>query len=276
MHRINPQDAGWPLGFSDLPDPPEQLYLLGKLPDVNAPVVAVVGTRRSTRRAEAFTEDLAADFARSGHWVVSGGADGIDAAAHRGALREGGRSIVVQAGGLHELYPKKNQKLFESLVAAGGALVSENHPSTPPHRGLFLKRNRLVASWAQSTWVTQAPKRSGAMHTAHIALRLGRSVHVALGAPWDERHHGCAMLFGEGAQLIEASRSANNARFENVALSTDAQQILQFVEADEGQSADQLAERAGLSGAKAARALFTLEMARVICNRGGLYTSSGQ
>lgn len=269
---IKPGDKRWPSGFSALKSAPDALFLRGSLPASDAHVVAIIGTRASTRRAEGFTEQLAASFARQGIWVVSGGALGIDTAAHRGALKENGRTIVVQASGLEQLYPKRNIRLFDQIVEAGGAIVSESEPNVAPHRGLFLKRNRLVAAWSRTTYVVQAPLRSGALHTGRTALRLGRCVKVALGPPWDPRHAGCEQLIEQGA-----TRMGRDVELETEAppdrLSTEAQMLLHFVEADDGQSADQLSERAQLSGTQACQALFELELAGLVDNRAGLFTS---
>ncbi len=233
-------------------------------------MVAIIGTRSSTRRANAYTEELAEEFARAGTWVISGGALGIDTAAHRGALRAGGRTIVVQASGLGYPYPKQNRQLFEDIIQAGGAIVSESEHQTAPHQGLFLKRNRLVAAWASRVIVVQAPLRSGALHTARIALGLGRDVLVGQGAPWEPRHAGCNALLSRGAKPLSARPALPTNTSQ---LSEDARQLLLFVEEDDGQSADQLAARSNLDGPSASQALFELEMEQLVENRSGLFFS---
>ena len=172
----------------------------GALPAAGARAVAIVGTRHADEEALAFTRDLAADAVRGGFVVVSGGARGIDAAAHEGALDAGGTTVVVFGAGLDCPYPEENRALFDRVKASGGAVVSEQPDHVAPHAGVFLARNRLVAAWAEAVVVVQAPARSGALSTARLATKLKRRVFAVPASPWDPRGGGCVALLRRGAK----------------------------------------------------------------------------
>ena len=145
-------------------------------------------------RSSALARRFAADLARAGVRVLSGGALGIDAAAHRGALLGGGRTVVVLPSGLAHWYPRRHEGLYRDVIAAGGALVSQFPPDTPPTRWTFPRRNALVASLADLVVVVQASASSGALLTAAHAQRLGRRVMAVPAAPGDRRGAGCLRL----------------------------------------------------------------------------------
>jgi DNA processing protein len=195
-----PTDTLWPVSLADLNDPPAELRVAGSLPDLSR-AVAIVGTRFADDDALAFTRALAADLAAAGEVVVSGGAAGIDAAAHEGALSGGGQTIAVLATGLEHAYPARHAPLF-GRIARSGALLSEWTGGAAPSSGwLFLRRNRLVAALAPVVVIVQAPARSGALSTARWAKRLKRRVLVVPAAPWDARGTGCLELLLAGAEI---------------------------------------------------------------------------
>ncbi len=164
--------------------------------------MTVVGTRAASEEAIEFAEDLARDLAQGGCPVLSGGARGIDAAAHRGALEAGGVSVAVLGGGLLRPYPREHVPLFERLVASGGALLSEAAPHEPPHPGRFLARNRLLAALCRAVVLVQAPHRSGALSTVRAAQKLGRAVFVVPFAPWERAAAGGLRLLASGEARI--------------------------------------------------------------------------
>ena len=165
--------------------------------------VAIVGTRHATRYGLAQAERLAASLARTGFTVVSGLARGIDAAAHRGALAAGGRTIAVLASGLLEIYPPEHEKLADE-VAASGYLLSESPPRMVPLSGAFPQRNRIISGLSVGTIVVEAADRSGALITARHAYEQGREVFAVPG-PIDSRmSHGCHALIKDGAKLVES------------------------------------------------------------------------
>jgi DNA processing protein len=191
---------GWPDRLERLPDPPELLNVIGTLP--SEPLVAVVGSRDADAGMSRFAAALARGLAERGLAVISGGARGIDTAAHEGCLQAGGRTVAVLGSGFDHVYPAGNAPLFRR-IAAGGALVSEFPPATPPSRWTFPRRNRIVAALARAVVVVQASERSGALITAEVARRIGVPVGAVPGSPADPRSRGCNALIRGGAALVE-------------------------------------------------------------------------
>ncbi len=189
--------SSYPRGLEDLGDPPSRLFARGVIPD--GPAVAIVGTRRADLAAIAFTRALARDLAGAGFTIVSGGADGVDAAAHEGALAAGGRTVVVLPTPVDRPYPAHRRPLFEEVLVAGGAWLSERAPGEPSSTWHFLARNRLIAALGDATVVVQAPVKSGAMSTARSARALGRPLFAVPASPWDARMAGNARLLADGA-----------------------------------------------------------------------------
>jgi DNA processing protein len=165
--------------------------------------VAIVGTRHATRYGLAQAERLAGSLARVGFTVVSGLARGIDAAAHRGALAAGGRTIAVLASGLLEIYPPEHEQLAAE-VASSGYLVSESPPRMIPLSGAFPQRNRIISGLSLGTIVVEAPDRSGALITARHAYEQGREVFAVPGAVDSRMSRGCHALIKDGAKLVES------------------------------------------------------------------------
>jgi len=201
---VVPGDPGWPVGLDDLgAAAPFGLWVRGEA-DLGALLgrsVAIVGSRASTTYGERVAVDLAAGAVDARACVVSGGAYGIDAAAHRGALSRGGRTVVLLAGGVDRAYPAGNAPLFEAAVGGGGALVAEVPPGSVPTKGRFLQRNRVIAAAARATVVVEAAWRSGAMSTAHHAARLLRPVGAVPGPVTSVASAGCHRLLREGSAV---------------------------------------------------------------------------
>ncbi|WP_114855242.1 DNA-processing protein DprA [Brachybacterium sp. YJGR34] len=207
LRVIVPQDAEWPAGLDDLQaTAPHCLWLHGpgRLDQlVGTRCAALVGSRAATPYGEDVAARLAADLAARGGTVVSGGAYGIDAAAHRGALAAGdGATLAVLAGGLDRLYPRGNTELL-SRIRARHLLVSEAPPGTAPTRWRFLARNRLIAALTRATVVVEAGWRSGALSTARHADLLSRPVGAVPGPVTSAASAGCHRLIRErGAVLV--------------------------------------------------------------------------
>jgi DNA processing protein len=196
-------DAEYPRPLRQIHDPPGVLFRRGQANPQDELAVAIVGTRHATRYGLAQAEQLAGSLARTGFTVVSGLARGIDAAAHRGALAAGGRTIAVLASGLLEIYPPENGKLADE-VAANGYLLSEAPPRMVPISGAFPQRNRVISGLSLGTIVVEAPERSGALITARHAYEQGREVFAVPG-PIDSRmSRGCHALIKDGAKLVES------------------------------------------------------------------------
>ncbi|WP_127130703.1 DNA-processing protein DprA [Georgenia sp. SYP-B2076] len=194
-HLVLPTDPAWPAGLDDLADTrPFALWVRGALPPGAA--VAVVGSRAATPYGQRVAADLAVGIAEAGTGVVSGGAYGIDAAAHRGALAAGGPTVAVLAGGVDRPYPTGNTALLEAVVASG-AVVAEVPPGCAPSRSRFLARNRLIAALGRATVVVEAAWRSGALSTAAHAAGLSRPVGAVPGPVTSMASAGCHRLLRE-------------------------------------------------------------------------------
>jgi DNA processing protein len=189
----------YPTGLRDLSDAPDEVRVVGDLPELRR-AIAIVGTRRADDEALDFAYSLAREAVLSGVVVVSGGAIGVDRAAHEGAIDGGGRTVVVLPTGLDAPYPRSNHDLFKRAVDAG-CLLTEVEDGADARRGRFLKRNRLIAALGRSTVVVQAPARSGALSTARFAKGLGRSVFSVPASPWDPRGSGNLRLLRGGARI---------------------------------------------------------------------------
>lgn len=196
---LTPQARDWPNALAELDKPPLWLHRAGVIPDLTG-AVAIVGTRFADDDALRFAHELAVGLAESGRVVISGGARGVDAAAHRGALSAGGKTVAVLATGLRRAYPPEHAGLFAE-IARHGCLLSEEPETAVPHPGLFLKRNRLVAALAASVVVVQAPLKSGALSTARAAAALKRPLFSVPSSPWEERGSGCLWLLKQGALI---------------------------------------------------------------------------
>lgn len=219
LRYLIPSDDQWPAGLADLDccegvggmgGPPLGLWVRGA-PPLNSWLgkgVAIVGARAATSYGQVVATQLAGQLAGEDfdYTVVSGGAYGIDAAAHRGALAAGGRTIGVYAGGLHEPYPRGNARLFEQL-AADQLVISEVAPGVTPTRAGFLARNRLIAALGLGCVVVEAAQRSGAQNTASWAAGLGRTVMAVPGPVHSAMSVGCHRLIRDGQATLVADSS---------------------------------------------------------------------
>ena len=170
----------------------------------DALAIGIVGTRHGTQYGLRQAERLAGGLARAGLTIISGLARGIDAAAHRGALAAGGRTIAVLASGVMNIYPPEHDKLAEEIVARG-ALVSESPPRSEPLAGTFPQRNRLISGMSLGVIVVEAAERSGALITARHAMEQGREVFAVPGNVDSRASRGCHQLIRDGAKLVESA-----------------------------------------------------------------------
>lgn len=190
--------------LADLAEPPQRLYLRGELP--RGPAVAIVGTREPTAESAHFAEELALALASADIAVISGGAEGIDTCAHRGALAAGGCTVVVAAAGFERPYPEKNAELFRRVVSNGGAYLSLVPSEEPATSGAFFVRNSCLVALAHAVVVVEAPLRSGARNAAKHARQLGRPLFVVPHPPWNARGRGCAAELRLGARLLMSKK----------------------------------------------------------------------
>lgn len=193
-------DAGYPKALRSISDPPLALYVKGTLLPGDETAVSVVGARRASLYGLQCAERLGYDLALRGVTVVSGLARGIDAAAHRGALRAKGRSLAVLGSGLLRVYPVEHGSLAEE-IAARGAVLSEYPLEAPPLAQHFPRRNRLISGLSLGVVVVEAAQRSGALITADCALEQGREVFAVPGPVTSATSHGTHQLLKQGARL---------------------------------------------------------------------------
>ncbi|MGW8568401.1 DNA-processing protein DprA [Isoptericola sp. NPDC055881] len=199
-----PGDERWLPGLADLgPEEPFALWVRGdpELASLATRSVAVVGARASSAYGDQVAASMAAGLADRGFTVVSGGAYGIDAAAHRGALAGGAPTVAVLAGGVDRLYPPGNQDLLTRLADGAGAVVSEVPPGSAPFRQRFLARNRIIAAASCATVVVEGAWRSGALSTARHATRLLRPLGAVPGPVTSGTSTGCHVLLRDGAAV---------------------------------------------------------------------------
>jgi DNA processing protein len=199
-------DAGYPPLLRQIPDPPIVLWLKGAggpLPlRLQAPAVAVVGSRAATPTGLSVARRLARELAAGGLTIVSGLARGIDAAAHEGALDAGGATVAVLGCGADVVYPARHAALA-SRVADAGVLVSELPPGAPPLPHHFPLRNRIISGLARAVVIVEASEKSGSLITARAALEQGRDVLAVPGNVLSGCYRGCHALIRDGARLVE-------------------------------------------------------------------------
>ncbi len=195
-------DPRYPVSLRDLNAPPAVLYVNGKLPDFSRKVaIAMVGTREASPYGVQVAAQLATELVQRGAIVVSGGALGVDTAAHRGALMGGGCTVAVLGCGFHARYLRTNESLRRQ-IARTGALISEYSPNTPVTQGSFPMRNRIIAALSKGTVVVEAGEKSGALITARDALELGRDVFAVPGNILSKGSAGVHRLLKEGAKAV--------------------------------------------------------------------------
>ncbi|HWS54722.1 MAG TPA: DNA-processing protein DprA [Pyrinomonadaceae bacterium] len=283
-------DGAYPALLREIPDPPVVLYALGRWAEcLDAPCVGVVGSRRASTYGQNVALMLARDLAGRGVTVVSGLARGIDAAAHRGALEAGGRTVAVLGTGLDEVYPRDHRKLAAEIIAGGGALVSQFPLGTPPVAENFPYRNRVISGLSLGTLVVEAAENSGSLITARLALEQGREVFAVPGNITSRNSFGTNYLIkGAGAKLVQAWQDVAAELPQEVAarllppepkkgsapgpdaaaappdLSGSELVVYRLLSPDEPTHIDALAEASALPVAALAGALLNLEMRDLI------------
>lgn len=197
-------DPAYPDPLARIHDPPAVLYVAGALESEDARAVALVGSRRASSQGVRFAERLAGELAQCGVTVVSGLAEGIDAAAHRGALRGGGRTLAVFGAGLDVVYPPRHGALAAAVLERG-ALLSELPLGSPPLAHHFPRRNRVISGLSLGVVVVEAAEKSGSLITALSALDQGREVFAVPGPPGAYNSRGAHRLLRMGAKLVESA-----------------------------------------------------------------------
>lgn len=195
------QDREYPGRLREIPDPPEELYVLGRVPEEQIATVAVIGARDCSEYGKYVASGLGALLGRNGIQVISGMARGIDGIGQEAALDAGGSSFAVLGSGVDICYPAGNRKLYEKLKLKGG-ILSEYPPGTPALPGHFPPRNRIVSGLSDAVVVVEAREKSGTLITVDMALEQGREVFVVPGRVTDPLSVGCNRLLKLGAGLF--------------------------------------------------------------------------
>lgn len=198
-------DEDYPRQLKEIYDPPLVLYVRGRLPELNRiPAVAVVGQRKATPYGVTVAERMAFHLSANGVCVVSGMAAGIDAAGHRGALQGSTPTVAVFGTGIDKCYPSENAGLLRDILYSGAA-ISEYPPGFVGKSYSFVRRNRIISGICAGVVVAEAPKRSGSLITANLALEQGREVFAVPGSVDALSSEGCNDLIANGAQLVRSA-----------------------------------------------------------------------
>jgi DNA processing protein len=197
-------DDDFPGLLDQISSPPDRLYVKGNPGLLQMPALAIVGSRNPTQAGARNAFEFARHLGAAGFCIVSGLAEGIDTAAHRGALDAGAATVAFLGHGIDRVYPASNRGLAHD-IAANGALVSEFPLGTHPHKSLFPQRNRLISGVSLGTLVVEAARRSGSLITARYAGEQGREVFALPGSIHNPLARGCHKLIRQGAKLVETA-----------------------------------------------------------------------
>src|SRR2546428_6628495 len=273
-------------------DPPIVLYVKGELLPKDKNAVAMVGSRMTTHYGIEAARKLAYQLAYVGVTVVSGGARGIDSAAHQGALSAKGRTIAVLGTGINLVTPPENAELFER-IATSGALITQFPFNRPPDKQSFPIRNRIVAGMTLGSVVVEANLTSGALITANFATEYGRQVFAVPGRIDSPRSKGCHDLIKKGAKLCEGAEdilsefeylfpasnrpasAAETGVLPALTLSESEQKVYDALGAEES-SIDEIIRRSGLPSSAVSATLLGLEMKRLLQQVSGRFVMLGK
>ncbi|MCB9493660.1 MAG: DNA-protecting protein DprA [Epsilonproteobacteria bacterium] len=203
-------DQNYPRSLANIHLPPLVLYLQGQHLVQERKRLALVGSRDMSEYGKQVVTQLVPELVGAGFDIVSGGAYGVDSAAHQTTLDVGGRTVVVLGSGLLNVYPRSNKKMFQQVLEQEGAVISAVHLYAEPDRFNFPARNRIISGLSQGTIVVQAAEKSGSLITAKYALEQGRQVFAVPGSVYDQRSVGCHNLIKQGAVLVHNAQDIIN------------------------------------------------------------------
>ncbi|HEY7943602.1 MAG TPA: DNA-processing protein DprA [Casimicrobiaceae bacterium] len=263
-------DPAYPRALLTIGDPPPTLHYVGNVDLLNRPALAIVGSRNATAQGRENAEAFASTLAAAGLVIISGLAQGIDAAAHRGGLAGAGSSVAVVGTGIDRIYPAANKDLAHRLAERGG-LLSQFPLGTPPLPGNFPRRNRVISGLVRGVLVVEATPNSGSLITARFAAEQGREVFAIPGSIHSPFSKGSHRLIKDGAKLVETAQdvleelglgSAGTTARPAAAKSApvgDAARVLAALGHDPV-GVDALVERTGLAAHAVTAALVELEL----------------
>ncbi len=206
LHCLGYDDPLYPRLLREIPRPPPLLFVRGDPTCLSLPQLAIVGSRNPSGGGSENAERFAHYLGERGFAITSGLALGIDAAAHRGALRAGGKTIAVMGTGIDLIYPSRHRELAQDIIDSGGALVSEFPLGTASHASNFPQRNRIISGLSGGTLVVEAAVQSGSLITASYALQHDREVFAIPGSIHNPLARGCHQLIRQGATLVETAQ----------------------------------------------------------------------
>ena len=288
-HILQPDGDDFPELLQQISNPPLLLYVDGNPELLHLPSLAIVGSRNPTKAGERTAFEFAQHLANMGFTIISGLAQGIDTAAHRGALAANGSTIAFLGHGIDRIYPASNKQLAEE-IAATGALVSEFPLGMSPRKELFPQRNRLISGVSLGTVVIEAARRSGSLITARLAAEQGREVFALPGSIHNPLARGCHQLIRQGAKLVETADDIVSELaplvshiLQNAMESTSKQSSVQSLDNEYVElrkyighdpiSVDELAENSGLTIDQVSSMLLILELhGEIESLSGGRYT----
>lgn len=275
IHVVAWFDTRFPLMLGAITDGPPALWYRGQLNVLDAPSVAIVGSRAATAVALEAATRIAADLASRGITIVSGLARGVDSAAHRGAM-ETGRTVAVLGSGLDHIYPPEHVTLARQ-IAEHGLVLSEYAPGTPPFPFNFPMRNRLISGLSRAVVVIEASENSGSLITASCALEQGREVMAVPGNVLSGRNRGGHALIRDGAKIVEcaddivedlglgvAHAQTPQMGASHCVTETSGDPVLRRMESGQAYDLDALASGSGLEMSRLLPRLMEMELAGLI------------
>lgn len=202
IYWVAKQEKIYPEKLKNIDNPPEGLYVQGRLPDKERLSIAIVGARNCTPYGKEMARYFGRELAAAGIQIISGLARGVDSSAHWGALEAEGDTFGILGCGIDICYPRENKKLFEKTAASGG-ILSEYEPGTPPLAAFFPQRNRIISGLCDGILVIEARVKSGSLITAAWGLEQGKDIFALPGRSTDLLSRGCNHLIRQGAALVE-------------------------------------------------------------------------
>jgi len=284
-------DARYPALLAQTAHPPKWLYVKGSSSVLAQPAIAIVGTRKASPQALQLAGHIAHDLAKAGLVIISGLAQGIDGAAHQGALEARGKTIAVLGSSLEErlLFPSQHKRLAQDILASGGALISEHEKDQPALKHHFVLRNRIIAGLALGVLVAQAPLKSGALITADYAKKAQRLVFGVPDSPFVTNAKGSNDLIAKGALLVQSGEDILGVLLKQnlfvpqrtnepdaTLAGADSEEELMLVQVlrDGLCDIDKLSQRTKVEIPKLLSLLATLEIKGVVKSIGGAYILS--
>jgi len=289
-HLVEKGSDDFPAFLSKIPDPPDRLFVIGNIDALHMPALAIVGSRNPTEQGRRNAYEFAKHLGRSGFCIVSGLAQGIDAAAHEGALAAQAMTVAFLGHGIDQVYPAVNESLAKRIAQNNGAVCTEFPLGTPPRRENFPQRNRLISGLSVGTLVVEAASRSGSLISARLASEQGREIFAIPGSIHNPLSRGCHKLIRQGAKLVESAddivselgpiiehmvQIPEPAKHSDIGVpkpDTDYEMLLDAMAYDPV-SADELANRSGLTIDQVSSMLLILELeGKIEAQAGGHYS----